>query len=106
MSGLSKMTFFERFEADILAGKKTITLRDESEKDFVIGSIVDVATFETDRQFCQLRILAVTAVGFSELNHQHAEQENMSLEQLKQVIADIYPGIEQLYEIQFELIKG
>jgi len=27
-----EMTFFERFEADILSGKKTITIRDEAEK--------------------------------------------------------------------------
>jgi len=76
------MTFFARFEADILSGKKVITIRDESEKDYQPGSVVDVSTLEEGR--C-------------------AEQENMTLPQLKQVINDIYPGIESLYVIHYEL---
>lgn len=37
----TEMTFFERFESDILSGKKVITIRDESEKDYVIGTEVE-----------------------------------------------------------------
>ncbi|WP_165311143.1 N(4)-acetylcytidine aminohydrolase [Vibrio ziniensis] len=97
------MTFFARFEADILSGKKVITIRDESEKDYQVGSVVDVSTLEEGRWFCRLKIKSVQPVLFSELNEFHAEQENMTLSQLKQVINDIYPGIESLYVIQYEL---
>ncbi len=97
------MTFFARFEADILSGKKVITIRDESEKDYQVGSVVDVSTLEEGRWFCRLKIKSVQPVLFSELNEFHAEQENMTLPQLKQVINDIYPGIESLYVIQYEL---
>ena len=43
------MTFFERFETDILSGKKTITIRDESENNYVPGSTVTVSTLEGGR---------------------------------------------------------
>jgi uncharacterized protein YqfB (UPF0267 family) len=99
------MTFFARFEADILSGKKVITIRDESEKDYQPGSVVDVSTLEEGRWFCRLKIKSVDPVLFSELNEFHAEQENMTLPQLKQVINDIYPGIESLYVIQYELVE-
>jgi hypothetical protein len=99
------MTFFARFEADILSGKKVITIRDESEKDYQPGSVVDVSTLEEGRWFCRLKIQSVEPVLFSELNEFHAEQENMTLPQLKQVINDIYPGIESLYVIQYELVE-
>ncbi len=98
------MTFFSLFEADILSGKKVITIRDESEKDYQIDSVVDVSTLEEGRWFCRLKILSVEPVLFSELNDFHAEQENMTLPQLKQVIEDIYPGIEQLYVIRYQKV--
>ncbi len=97
------MTFFERFEDDILAGKKVITLRDDSEKDYQQGDIVEVATLEQGRTFCHIRIREVTEVGFDQLTTRHAEQENMTLPELKQVIQAIYPGITHLYMLAFEL---
>ncbi|MCK6265104.1 N(4)-acetylcytidine aminohydrolase [Vibrio sp. ZSDE26] len=99
----TEMTFFERFEADILSGKKTITIRDESERDYRVGSVVDVKTLEAGRRFCKLKINAVDPILFSELNDFHAEQENMTLAVLKGVINEIYPGTEQLYVISYEL---
>ncbi len=98
------MTFFSRFEADILSGKKVITIRDHSEKDYQVDSVVDVSTLEEGRWFCRLKILSVEPVLFSELSEYHAEQENMTLPQLKQVIDDIYPGIEQLYVIHYQKV--
>ncbi len=98
------MTFFSRFENDILSGHKVITIRDESEKNYQVGSVVDVSTLEEGRWFCQLKILSVEPVLFSELNDFHAEQENMTLPELKQVIEEIYPGIEQLYVIQYQKV--
>jgi uncharacterized protein YqfB (UPF0267 family) len=100
----TEMTFFERFEADILSGKKTITIRDQSERNYVPGTIVTVSTFEEGREFGQLQILAVEPIRFSELNEFHAEQENMTLTTLKNVIQEIYPGIDQLYVVSYSLV--
>ncbi|WP_428775066.1 N(4)-acetylcytidine aminohydrolase [Vibrio sp.] len=99
------MTFFERFEADILSGKKTITIRDESECDYEPNSIVQVSTFEDGRWFCALKIESVTPILFSELSDHHAEQENMTLTELKNVIRDIYPGTDKLYVITYRLVS-
>ena len=101
---LSKMTFFERFEADILSGKKTITIRDESEKDYLANSIVQVSTYENDRWFCALKINNVVAITFNQLTDFHAKQENMTLTELQAVIRKIYPNIENLYVISYELV--
>ncbi len=101
---LSKITFFERFEADIRSGKKTITIRDESEKDYSPNSIVQVSTYEDDRWFCAIKIKKVEAIAFSQLSDFHAKQENMSLSELRSVIREIYPNIESLYVISYELV--
>jgi uncharacterized protein YqfB (UPF0267 family) len=105
MTAPTEMTFFARFEADILAKKKVITIRDESEKHYQVGSIVEVSTLEEGRKFCRLLINKVEQILFSELSHYHAEQENMSLTTLKEVIQDIYPNIEQLYVIHYQLVE-
>ncbi|MGF1716586.1 N(4)-acetylcytidine aminohydrolase [Photobacterium chitinilyticum] len=103
MAAPTVMTFFERFEADILAGKKTITIRDESENNYVPGTVVNVSTFEDGREFCRLEILSVEPILFDELSDFHAEQENMSLPVLKEVIQEIYPGIKQLFVVSYKL---
>lgn len=46
----------------------------------------------------------VTPVLFDCLNDAHAVQENMTLPELKQVISEIYPGLKQLFMIEFRLI--
>ncbi|HAS6346794.1 N(4)-acetylcytidine aminohydrolase [Vibrio sp. IRLE0018] len=104
MSIPTTMTFFSRFESDILADKKTITIRDESESHYVAGTTVEVSTLEEGRVFCRLKILSVEPIQFSALNAFHAEQENMTLEELKSVIQAIYPGIEQLFVISYQRI--
>ncbi|PMK02871.1 N(4)-acetylcytidine aminohydrolase [Vibrio sp. 10N.261.55.A7] len=104
MSYPTQMSFFERFEDDILSGRKTITIRDESERNYAVGSVVDVITLEEGKWFCKLKIDSVEPLLFSQLDDFHAEQENMTLEVLKGVIQDIYPGIEQLYVISYRLV--
>lgn len=99
------ITFFERFENDIVSGKKVITLRDESESHYQPNTRVTVGTLETDRHFGALDILSVEPILFADLDESHAEQENMTLETLKTVIQDIYPGIEQLYVITYRYVK-
>ncbi len=101
---LSEMTFFERFESDILSGKKTITIRDESENNYQPGSTVQVSTYEDNRWFCQLKIESVTSIQFDELDEFHAQQENMTLEELKAVIRDIYPNTDSLFVITYQLV--
>ncbi|GIU23740.1 UPF0267 protein YqfB [Shewanella colwelliana] len=97
-----EITFFERFEADILSGAKTITLRDDSESHFKVGQYLRVATFEEQRWFCNIVVTGVEKVAFNALNQGHAEQENMTLSDLKQVITEIYGDISTLYMITFE----
>lgn len=103
---LTDMTFFERFVPDILSGKKVITIRDESENGYVQGSVVDVSTFEDNRWFCRLKIEQVTPVLFEELNDYHASQENMTLDELKSIISEIYPGVTQLWVISYQLVNN
>jgi uncharacterized protein YqfB (UPF0267 family) len=98
-----KMTFFERFEADVLSGKKTITIRDETENDYLPNSIVQVSTYENKRWFCALKIKGVHAITFSQLSNFHAKQENMTLSELKCVIQKIYPNVKRLYVISYEI---
>lgn len=100
---LSEITFFERFEADILSGKKTITIRDESEKDYLSGSVVDVSTFEEGRWFCQLKIMSVKPIAFDDLTELHAQQENLTLLELKSIIREIYPNTNELFIIEYQL---
>lgn len=102
---LTKITFFERFERDILSGAKTITLRDEAESHVIAGQVLPVSTFEIDRWFCDIQILEVTPLALSDLNQTHAEQENMTLAQLRLVIAEIYPGVEQLFMLRFNVLN-
>lgn len=99
-----KITFFSRFEADILSGKKTITIRDKSESYFQPNQELAVFTNETDRFFANIKVLSVTPIEFDELNEQHAKQENMSLAELKQVIREIYPNDNAFFVIEFTLI--
>ena len=102
----TKITFFTRFEATILSGDKTITIRDDSERHYVPNTTVAVHTLETDRYFCDIKILSVEAVNFDELNEFHAQQEHMSLAELKQIIRDIYPDTNELYVISYQLLTS
>lgn len=105
MMSLTEITFFERFEADILSGKKTITIRDELEKDFTANTRVQVSTFETRRWFCEVVIEDVQPIRFEQLSEFHAQQENMTLDELKNVITEIYPNVNDLYVISYTLQK-
>lgn len=99
MSG--EITFFSRFEQDILAGRKTITIRDASESHFQPGDVLRVSRNEDGVFFCSIEVKSVTPVCLSELTEQHAQQENMTLSELKRVITEIYPGLDELFVIAF-----
>lgn len=101
----TKITFFEFLTPLITSGKKTITIRDESESHYVPHSKVEVFTLETDRKVCDIEILAVSPLKFNEINQFHAEQEAMELPQLKQLIKDIYPNADSLFVIEYKLVR-
>ncbi|HHT7629903.1 N(4)-acetylcytidine aminohydrolase [Pasteurella multocida] len=75
----NKITFFTRFEQDILAGRRTITIRDKSESSFQPNQILAVYTNETDRFFANIKVLSVTPIHFESLSEVHAQQENTAL---------------------------
>ncbi|MGK3483658.1 N(4)-acetylcytidine aminohydrolase [Klebsiella michiganensis] len=96
------ITFFQRFQDDILAGRKTITIRDAAESHFKTGDVLRVGRYEDDGYFCTIRVVATSTVTLDTLSELHARQENMTLAQLREVIAEIYPEEKQFYVIEFE----
>ena len=98
----NNITFFQRFQDDILAGRKTITLRDAAESHFKTGDVLRVGRYEDDGYFCTIRVVATSTVTLDTLSELHAQQENMTLAQLREVIAEIYPEEKQFYVIEFE----
>ena len=66
--------FFQRFQDDILAGRKTITIRDESESHFKTGDVLRVGRFEDDGYFCTIEVTATSTVTLDTLTEKHAEQ--------------------------------
>ncbi|STI88228.1 putative cytoplasmic protein [Escherichia coli] len=49
------ITFFQRFQDDILAGRKTITIRDESESHFKTGDVLRVGRLKMTVIFARLK---------------------------------------------------
>ncbi|WDV27232.1 N(4)-acetylcytidine aminohydrolase [Aeromonas caviae] len=99
-------TFFSRFVADIQAGRKTITIRDESEANWQPGQRLALFTNPEHQPFGTIEVISVKAVTFEALSDEHARQENMTLPELKDVIRDIYPALPPLYVIEFVLIEA
>ena len=100
---MNDITFYQRFEADILAGRKTITIRDKSESHFKAGDILRVGRFEDNQYFCTIKVLSVSPMTLDALTEQHAKQENMGLEDLKEVIRAIYPNEDKFVLINFKI---
>ncbi|ENO8808342.1 ASCH domain-containing protein [Photobacterium damselae] len=100
----TKITFFEWLAPLIVSGNKTITIRDESESYYLPDSQVEVFTLETNKKFCEIEIESVEPILFEEINEFHAQQEFMELQNLKDLIKEIYPDQEQLYVIAYKLL--
>ncbi|MEF3089239.1 ASCH domain-containing protein [Enterobacter sp. 10-1] len=98
------ITFFQRFQDDILSGRKTITIRNAAESHFKVGDVLRVGRYEDDGYFCTISVVATSTVTLATLSERHAQQENMTLAQLRQVIAEIYPDEDQFYVIEFKLL--
>ena len=104
MEAPTKITFLEFLTPLITSGQKTITIRDKSESHYVPNTIVDVYTLETDEYVGKIKIGAVKPLRFEEINQFHAEQEAIELPKLKSLIRDIYPDVDDLYVIDFQLV--
>ncbi|MEB7599739.1 N(4)-acetylcytidine aminohydrolase [Raoultella terrigena] len=98
------ITFFQRFQDDILSGRKTITIRNAAESHFKVGDVLRVGRYEDDGYFCTISVVATSTVTLATLSERHAQQENMTLAQLRQVITEIYPDEGQFYVIEFKLL--
>lgn len=98
-----EITFFSRFEQDIMAGRKIITIRDASESHFHPGEVLRVSRNEDGAFFCFIEVQSVTPIRLAALTKAHARQENMTLSELQQVIKEIYPGLDELFVIAFSL---
>ena len=100
---LNDITFYQRFEADILARRKTITIRDKSESHFKAGDILRAGRFEDNQYFCTIEVLSVSLITLDKLTEQHAAQENMSLVELRKVIKAIYPSESEFFILKFKI---
>lgn len=60
-------SLFSTFRDDILAGRKTITIRDESESHFKTGDVLRVGRFEDDGYFCTIEVTATSTVTLDTL---------------------------------------
>ena len=101
---MNDITFYQRFEADILARRKNITIRDKSESHFKAGDILRVGRFEDNQYFCTIEVLSVSPITLDERTEQHAKQENMTLVELREVIKTIYPNENEFFMINFHLL--
>ena len=106
VSSNPEFTFFSRFVADIQAGRKTITIRDEHEANWQPGQYLALFTNPDHQPFGTIEVLSVTPVAFDALSEEHARQENMTLNELKKVIHAIYPELPSLYVVEFKLLEA
>ena len=63
-----------------------------------------VGRFEDNQYFCTIEVLSVSPITLDELTEQHAKQENMGLDELKEVIRGIYPNRVIFYLIKFRML--
>ena len=95
------ITFYSRFSHDIKAGLKTITIRDESESHFQVGDQLQAYTNPENEFIAELEVTHIAPVQIDQLTETHARQENMSLDELRKVIREIYPDQTSFYVIEF-----
>lgn len=60
---IGEITFYSRFVEDILAKKKTITIRDESEAHFKPEEFLRVSRYEDGTPFCFIKVVSMTPVS-------------------------------------------
>jgi len=98
------LTFFDYLTPLVRSGKKTITIRDETENNYRIGSQVEVRSLETAQKICKVKIESIVPIEFDGINEFHAQQEAMPLQELKTLIKSIYPNTNSLFVIKYTLV--
>jgi len=63
-----------------------------------------VGRFEDNQYFCTIEVLNVSPITLNELTEQHAKQENMGLNELKEVIRGIYQSEDLFYILLFKVL--
>ena len=104
MSSVNSLSFYQRFVKDIITGKKNITIRDAKAKDYRVGQTVQAITDHDNKIFAELQIHSIKTLLFNDINDNHAEQENLSLLELRKTIQEIYPDVVELFVIDFRLV--
>ncbi|MBO2029731.1 ASCH domain-containing protein [Klebsiella pneumoniae] len=94
---------FSAFSGRHLAGRKTITIRDAAESHLSPAMCCALGAMKMTA-ICTIAVTATSTVTLDTLTEQHAQQENMTLRQLRQVISDIYHGESQFYVIEFKTL--
>ena len=101
---MTQIKFFDDLLPAVISGQKTITIRSLSGLKYLPGSCVQVISQTTGLCVCEIKIISVEAILFSQINDSHARREQMTLTDLKNLIAQIYPDTKQLSLISFKLL--
>ncbi|MGY0215906.1 N(4)-acetylcytidine aminohydrolase [Endozoicomonadaceae bacterium StTr2] len=99
----SIISFYSRFKDDIRAGRKTITIRNEAESCYQPEQVVRAITNPEEEEIATLKITHVEPITLDQLNEHHARQENMPLQELRELIPQIYPNESRFYVISFQV---
>ncbi|MGS8635659.1 N(4)-acetylcytidine aminohydrolase, partial [Salmonella enterica subsp. enterica serovar Infantis] len=77
------------------------TISDDSESHLKEGDVLRVGRLEEDGYLFTIEVTGTSTVSLDTLNEKHEQQENLSLDELKRVIDEIYPNLTQFYVIDF-----
>lgn len=95
-------TFLQRFREDIPIGRKMTIIHNVVESYFKPGDVLHVRRYEDDGYFRTIAVTATSTVTLDTLTEQHTQQENMTLEQLRQVARETYPAENRFYVTEFK----
>ncbi|PXK99509.1 ASCH domain-containing protein [Klebsiella variicola] len=96
------LPFFSVFRRTSLPGAKR--LLSAMRRNRILNRVTSCAlgAMKMTAIFCTIAVTATSTVTLDTLTEQHAQQENMTLEQLRQVIREIYPAEDRFYVIEFK----
>jgi uncharacterized protein YqfB (UPF0267 family) len=97
------LRFQARWIDPILSGAKTQTLRRSLSGSVLCAEVVDAACRYDRPAFARLRVTAIDRVGVAELTEIDAVREGLSLEELRETVESLYPGVRALLRVRFAL---
>lgn len=102
---MRSLSFKQRYIEGILSGDKTSTLRKQAGR-LAQGDVIAATCVWTDPPFAHLRVTAVEAVGIGDLTDGIARDDGFeSAVELRKELAALYPGLETLTRICFEVAQ-